>query len=96
MLYRLNASAKTNESFIDFYEQQQYLVAPTLSWQISDRTKLTLEASYSLAEGPYDFGIPARGSVLPNPNGKIPRNRSVSEPNLNDASNGAFRIGYNF
>ena len=96
VLYRLNASAGTNESFIDFYEQQQYLIAPTVSWQISDRTKLTLEASYSDAEGPYDFGIPARGSVLPNPNGKIPRNRFVSEPNLNDTSNGAFRIGYNF
>ena len=96
VLYRLNASAGTNESFIDFYDQQQYLIAPTLSWQISDRTKLTLEASYSLAEGPYDFGIPARGSVLPNPNGRIPRNRFVSEPNLNDTSNGAFRIGYNF
>ncbi|MBD2561568.1 MULTISPECIES: TonB-dependent siderophore receptor [Nostoc] len=96
VLYRLNASARTNESFVDFFDQQQYLIAPTLSWQISDRTKLTLEASYSLAEGPYDFGIPAQGSVLPNPNGRIPRNRSVSEPNLNDASNSAFRIGYNF
>ncbi|MDZ8085089.1 MAG: TonB-dependent siderophore receptor [Nostoc sp. DedQUE12b] len=96
VLYRLNASAGTNESFVDFFEQQQYLIAPTLSWQISDRTKLTLEASYSLAEGPYDFGIPAQGSILPNPNGRIPRNRSVSEPNLNDASNSAFRIGYNF
>ncbi|MBW4569124.1 MAG: TonB-dependent siderophore receptor [Tolypothrix carrinoi HA7290-LM1] len=95
VLYRLNASAGTNESFIDFYEQQQYLIAPTLSWQISDRTKLTLEASYSLIEGSYDFGIPARGSILPNPNGKIPRNRSVSEPNLNDTSNGVFRVGYN-
>ncbi|MEI1375911.1 TonB-dependent siderophore receptor [Nostoc sp.] len=96
VLYRLNASAGTNESFIDFYDQQQYLIAPTVSWQISDRTKLTLEASYSLAEGPYDFGIPAQGSVLPNPNGVIPRNRSFSEPDLNNASNGAFRIGYNF
>ncbi|MEH2286541.1 TonB-dependent siderophore receptor [Nostoc sp.] len=96
VLYRLNASAGTNESFIDFYDQQQYLIAPTISWQISDRTKLTLEASYSLAEGPYDFGIPAQGSVLPNPNGRIPRNRFLSEPNLNDTSNGAFRIGYNF
>ncbi|MDZ7960272.1 MAG: TonB-dependent siderophore receptor [Aulosira sp. DedQUE10] len=96
VLYRLNASAGTNESFIDFYDQQQYLIAPTLSWQISDRTKLTLEASYSLTEGPYDFGIPAQGSVLPNPNGKIPRNRFLSEPNFNNASNGAFRVSYNF
>ncbi|MEH2081816.1 MAG: TonB-dependent siderophore receptor [Nostoc sp.] len=96
VLYRLNASAGTTESFIDFYNQQEYLIAPTVSWQISDRTKLTLEASYSLAQGPYDFGIPAQGSILPNPNGEIPRNRSFSEPGLNNAANGAFRIGYNF
>ncbi|WP_138500709.1 TonB-dependent siderophore receptor [Nostoc sp. PA-18-2419] len=96
VLYRLNASAGTTESFIDFYNQQEYLIAPTISWQISDRTKLTLEASYSLTQGPYDFGIPAVGSILPNPNGTIPRNRSLSEPDLNNAANGAFRIGYNF
>lgn len=96
VLYRLNASAGTTESFIDFYNQQEYLIAPSISWQISDRTKLTLEASYSLAQGPYDFGIPAQGSILPNPNGEIPRNRFLSEPGFNNAANGAFRIGYNF
>ncbi|KAB8315462.1 TonB-dependent siderophore receptor [Tolypothrix campylonemoides VB511288] len=96
VLYRLNASAETTESFIDFYEQQQYLIAPALTFQIGDRTKLTLEADYSRADGPYDFGIPAEGSVLFNPNGKIPRNRFVSEPDFNDTSQSVFRVSYDF
>jgi iron complex outermembrane recepter protein len=96
ILYRLNASAQTNESFIDFYKQQRYSIAPALTFRISDRTKLTLEADYSRVDGSYDFGIPAIGSVLPNLNGNIARNRFVSEPDVNNASNSIFRVGYNF
>jgi iron complex outermembrane receptor protein len=94
VLYRLNASAQTTESFIDFYEQQRYLVAPALTWQIGDRTKLTLEADYSRVEGPFDVGIPAQGSVLPNPNGEIPRDLYIGEPDIDNSQNRVFRVGY--
>ncbi|MBE9189684.1 hypothetical protein IQ230_04750 [Gloeocapsopsis crepidinum LEGE 06123] len=56
-MYRLNAAVQTTESFVDFYEQQRYLVAPVVSWTISDRTTLTLETQYSAVEGPIDVGI---------------------------------------
>ncbi|MES1023077.1 TonB-dependent siderophore receptor [Gloeocapsa sp. BRSZ] len=96
VLYRLNASAQTRESFIDFYGHRDYLITPSLAFQLGDRTKLTLAAEYALSEGTYDFGLPPRGTVLPNPNGKIPRNRFVSEPDFNQTSNEVFRIGYDF
>lgn len=79
LLYRLNTAAQTSGSFIDFFKSERYQVAPVLSWQISDRTKLTLEAEYLYAAQPFDTGIPAVGSVLPNPNGKIPRSRYTGE-----------------
>ncbi|MDM9380814.1 TonB-dependent siderophore receptor [Chlorogloeopsis sp. ULAP01] len=94
--YRFNAAAQTTESFIDFYEQQRYVVSPVLSWQLSERTKLTLQAEYQQVTGPFDIGLPAVGTVLPNPNGKIPRNRFIGEPNIDDSNNRVFRIGYNF
>jgi len=94
VLYRLNASAQTTESFIDFYEQQRYLIAPVLSWQIGDRTSLTLEADFSAVEGPFDLGIPAVGSVLPNPNGDIPRDRYIGEPNVDNSQQRVFRFGF--
>jgi len=96
VLYRLNASAQSTESLTDFYEQQRYLVAPVLSWQISDRSRLSFEADYSRTESPFDSGIPAQGSVLPNPNGQIPRNRNVSEPSIDNSQNQVLRAGFDF
>ncbi|NCJ05935.1 TonB-dependent siderophore receptor [Synechococcales cyanobacterium C] len=96
VLYRLNAAAQTSNSFIDFFDTQRYVVAPTITWLISDRTKLSLEAEYGEIQATsLDFGLPAVGTVLPNPNGRIPRNRYVGEPdNRNDFR--VFRVGYNF
>ena len=94
VLYRLNTAAQTTESFVDFFDGQQYFVAPSLTWLLSDRTKLNLQAEY--INRPKAFGqqgIPAVGSVLPNPNGEIPRNRNTSEPFSTDNSH-SFRIGY--
>ncbi|MEH1837164.1 MAG: TonB-dependent receptor [Nostoc sp.] len=96
VLYRLGVAARTTESFIDFYQQQRYDVAPSLTWLINSRAKLTLAAEYYNVKGPFDFGIPVFGTVLPNRNGKILRNRTVGEPSLSNSDNQVYRIGYNF
>ncbi|MEH2081242.1 MAG: TonB-dependent siderophore receptor [Nostoc sp.] len=96
VLYRLNLAALTTESFLDFYEEQQYFVAPVLTWQISDRTKLTLETEYlNRPRSSGNVGVPAVGSVLPNPNGRIPRNRSFNEPDPNNDNVSSIAVGYN-
>ena len=94
VLYRLNGFAETNESFLDFYDRQRYQIAPALTWKISDRTEVTFEADYSQVNLPFDRGIPAEGSILPNPNGEIPRNRFIGEPDIDDSQNRVFRINY--
>ncbi|MHC5731705.1 MAG: TonB-dependent siderophore receptor, partial [Nostoc sp.] len=48
VLYRLNLATQTIESFLDFYHEQKYFLAPVLSWQISDRTKITFTAEYQV------------------------------------------------
>jgi iron complex outermembrane receptor protein len=97
VLYRLNASANTVGSFIDFFQRDTYLVAPSLTWQIGERTTLTFDAEYQNISGTKtDVGLPAEGTVLPNPNGRIPRNRFVGEPALSiDDDTNIYRIGYN-
>ncbi|MDF5720547.1 MAG: TonB-dependent siderophore receptor [Rhizonema sp. PD37] len=81
-LYRLNAVYQYSGSFIDFLDNKNYSIAPVVSLMIGKRTKLTLEAEYRDAreDGAY-LGLPAQGTVLPNPNGKIPINRNTGEPN---------------
>jgi iron complex outermembrane recepter protein len=95
LLYRLNASVESSGTFIDFFDTQRYFIAPVLSWQIGKNTKLTLEAEYLDSQLQDDNGLPAVGTVLPNPNGKIPLNRNINEPDDKD-NRTALRVGYNF
>ena len=92
--YRLNGLVKTTESFVDSVDSQEYQIAPVLTWEISDRTKITFEADYSQVNTPFDAGLPVEGTIEPNPNGEIPRDRFVGEPDIDDSQNSVFRIGY--
>ncbi|MEH1845501.1 MAG: TonB-dependent receptor plug domain-containing protein [Nostoc sp.] len=44
VLYRLGVAARTSESFLDFYDQQRYNVAPSLTWQINDRARYSIQS----------------------------------------------------
>ncbi|MEH2362149.1 TonB-dependent siderophore receptor [Nostoc sp.] len=94
-LYRLNVSYKDAGSFIDFAHDKNLLIAPVVSFAIGERTKLTLEGEYISADTNRLF-LPAVGTVLPNPNGKIPRNLNTSGPDRNDnyVHQDIGRIGY--
>ncbi|MEH2336464.1 TonB-dependent siderophore receptor [Nostoc sp.] len=72
LLYRLNTSYISTESFVDFFYNQRYIIAPVLSWQISKNTKLTFESEFRDQQQYPRTGLPAVGTVLPNRNGKIP------------------------
>lgn len=96
LLYRFIAGASTTDTFIDFFDRQNYLIAPSLTWQISPATRLTLEGEYTISQQPNDRGLPARGTVLPNVNGRLPRDRFIGEPDNDLDSNDryALRLGY--
>jgi iron complex outermembrane receptor protein len=55
-------------------------VAPSLTWEIDPKTKLTLLTSYQKDDDKMGFPLPAIGTVLPNPNGQIPITRNIEEP----------------
>jgi iron complex outermembrane recepter protein len=78
--YRLNLAGETAGSFIDFQGRDRYQIAPVLSWQIGKNTDITFEAEYSNYSGNTDIGLPVRGTILDNPNGEIPLNRFVPDP----------------
>ncbi|WP_339394204.1 TonB-dependent siderophore receptor [Nostoc sp. UHCC 0870] len=93
VLYRLNTSYRNAGSSIDLIKNRNFQIAPVLSWAISDRTKLTLEGDYVNDSVPPPTGVPALGSVLFNPDGKISRNRNYNESNASQQANTA-RVGY--
>ncbi|MBD0363140.1 MAG: TonB-dependent siderophore receptor, partial [Coleofasciculus sp. C3-bin4] len=96
LLYRLTASARHADNFIDFGESERYFISPALTWLIGDNTNLTFEAEYLDIQQPQDQGLPARGTVLPNPNGELPIERQLGEPEFGPRNRHTFRVGYNF
>ncbi|MES1021422.1 TonB-dependent siderophore receptor [Gloeocapsa sp. BRSZ] len=97
LLYRLNIAAETSGSFRDFYDRDRYLIAPVLSWYVGENTTLTIEGEYLDLQQPEDFGLPASGTVLANPNGDISRDRYIGEPSIEGQGRSIefYRIGYN-
>ena len=55
--YRLNVAYENAGSFRDGVQTERFFIAPTLSWQISDDTELTLEFSYLDDTRPVDRGL---------------------------------------
>ncbi|MEH1846504.1 MAG: TonB-dependent siderophore receptor [Nostoc sp.] len=83
--YRFNASYLNSDSFIDFYNEERYQFAGALSWDIDPDTKLTFNGSY----GDYNSslaneGLPAIGTLYPNPNGKVPISRYIGQVGTTD------------
>ncbi|MEM1279050.1 MAG: TonB-dependent receptor plug domain-containing protein, partial [Cyanobacteria bacterium P01_H01_bin.152] len=63
--YRLNALVRREESFRGYdTDIERRFVAPTMSWQIGDRTDLTVYLEYLDDERPGDLGLIALGDEV--------------------------------
>jgi len=94
LLYRFNFSYQNSDSFVDFAETERLLVAPALTWAISDQTRVTLQGEIIRSSFPNYRGLPAIGSVRSNPNGRIPINLNIAEPGKDFNDNRVERVGY--
>ncbi|WP_164928491.1 TonB-dependent siderophore receptor [Gloeobacter violaceus] len=92
--YRLNAVYQNSKSFLDFFQAERWLVAPAFTWRIGSNTTLDIDGEFYNARQPSTFGLPAVGTVLPNPNGKISTGRFVGEPLLDNYGSSAYRFSY--
>ncbi|MEH2182885.1 TonB-dependent siderophore receptor [Nostoc sp.] len=98
LLYRLNTDYENSGSYIDYVYAERAFVAPVINWQPSQDTKLTISGEYlnSRQLEFFPLGLPAKGTVLPNPNGKISPNTHVGDPTQDKVKVTQGRVGYNF
>ena len=94
--YRLTALRRDSDTFVDYVPDDRTYVAPAIKWQPNEATSLTLLAEYQQDRTVYVYGLPAQGTVLPNPNGRIPRNRFTGEPGLDEFKMKRYSVGYLF
>ncbi|GAA6624140.1 TonB-dependent siderophore receptor [Scytonema sp. NUACC26] len=77
LLYRLNAVYENSDTFRKFDQGiERYFIAPVLTWNIGERTKLNLELDYLNDERPFDRGLVAIGREVAD----IPITRILGEP----------------
>ena len=90
LLYRFNALYRTEESFRDYDSSfDRFFIAPTLAWQIGDRTDLSISLEYAEDKDPADFGIVAFGEGIAD----IPPERVTNNPD-DTQSRENLNVGY--
>lgn len=95
--YRLTALARESDDQVDFVHDNRYFFAPALTWKPDEANSLTLLARYQRADTVAGAGfLPAEGTLLPNPNGRIPPNRFTGEPGYNNYDKTMTSVGYEF
>ncbi len=81
-LYRMIALGRTGETQVDFQEDQRILLAPSLTWRPNEDTSLNLQFVYQRDPKTSEASfVPVLGTVLPNPNGKLPNSLFTGDPN---------------
>jgi iron complex outermembrane receptor protein len=76
LLYRVNFSYENAGSFRDFVKNDDVFVAPSLTWNISDKTQANLDIEYQHFNDRSDSGIPPMGTRP----AAVPINRQIGDP----------------
>lgn len=78
---RVAGVVSRSDTQIRLTEAERYAITPSITWKIDDKTSWTLAYAYQDDPKTGAYGaVPLRGSVLPNPNGRIARDFFDSEP----------------
>jgi iron complex outermembrane receptor protein len=77
---RMIAVYRHDDTYIDLSKgMTRYYVAPSLTWEIGPASTLTLLATANRDVNDLAGTLPAYGTVLPNPNGKLPFDRYTGD-----------------
>lgn len=96
LLWRLNALVRKSDTDFNDIRNNRIYVAPSLKW-IGDDSSFTLLASHTQIDaGSSAQFLPAVGTVLYNPNGKVARDFLNGDANFDVYSKRQSSVGYQF
>ncbi|MDR9425150.1 MAG: TonB-dependent siderophore receptor [Marinobacter sp.] len=93
---RLVGLVRDSETQVDYVNNDRKYLAPSLTWQPTDDTRLTLLAHWQYDDTQPSQRYPLEGTLEYNPNGEIPDNRFTGEPGYDEYSRRESAIGYEF
>ncbi|MBB4004736.1 TonB-dependent siderophore receptor [Aurantimonas endophytica] len=96
VLYRLIGLGRLSDTEVDFVNDDRAFIAPSFTWTPTAETSLTLSAFYIKDDAKSLQFLPSQGTRFPNPNGQIPRERFIGDPDFDDFEREQWGIGYEF
>ncbi|GEB38433.1 ferric siderophore receptor [Gluconacetobacter liquefaciens] len=83
--YRVAAIGVTQGTQMDYVNYQRVGVLPSLTWDIDSKTSLTVLGSYMYTPqtGAAGTEYPLVGTLIPGPEGRVPRHRFFGDPSWN-------------
>jgi len=95
VLYRFTGIGSARDGQEQFVEEERYAIAPALTFMPTEDTTFTLLTNFQKdPKAGYRNFLPAEGTVKSNPNGSIPTDFFVSDPNWEKASREQKSVGY--
>lgn len=96
LLYRLTGLSRSADGRVDFGYDKRNFIAPSLTWKPTDATSVTFFGHYQKDDTISDYvPLPAAGTLLPNPNGRLPASRYAGEPGFDGYEREQYSFGYN-
>jgi iron complex outermembrane receptor protein len=97
VLYRVVGLVRDSETQVDHTQDERQFIAPSLTWRPNEDTSLTLLTEYQHDWSNNTTGFfPWSGMILPAPNGPIPDDTFIGEPDWDKYEGTRYRVGYAF
>ncbi|TGA68419.1 TonB-dependent siderophore receptor [Aliivibrio fischeri] len=93
--YRFIALARQKDGQVDYTEEERYVIAPSVDWQVSERTLINFNMYYQNDPSMgMNSAMPASGMIYDNPNGSTDPSTFVGDKNWSTFEREFFMAGY--
>jgi iron complex outermembrane recepter protein len=96
-LYRITGLVRSEDGQVESTYNKRIAIAPSFTWRPDNKTSLTLYGLYQHDPRSTSYGsVPPQGTVLYNPNGKLPSDFYDGDHNFESFNRVQEAIGYKF
>jgi len=96
-LFRLTGIGRKEDGQVNTTKNERIAIAPSFTWRPDNKTSLTLFGLYQHDPRSSSYGsVPPQGTVLFNPNGKLPSNFYDGDPSFESFNRVQESVGYKF
>ncbi|MBT2338568.1 MULTISPECIES: TonB-dependent siderophore receptor [Pseudomonas] len=96
ILGRIVMLGRNADTQTDHVPDDRLYIAPSLTLNFDDFNTLTLLANYQKDHTNMELGLPAAGTLLSNPNGQLPKDTMLGDPDWNTFERETWSTGYEY